>query len=327
MTFEELSVYLHEPKPQEPRSFTEADITSENLLFRRDQVEVHLQEVLSLHQGISKSLRVIPHPRYSPVAFHIHDFYELMYVYKGTVCHHLKDTDIMLRETDAILLPPGTGHSVEAVGGEDLAVSIILPPAYFTPDILGQMTRLERLTAFLQQHHTNGSYLLWHGNGSTQLMTYANSFLCEAFDPDVYSGAAMNAGLLLFLTALERLNPADGAGRQRSIHADIDRIVEYIQQSFSTVTLHDLSNRFGYSENYLSRTIKSRLGISFNDFRHQQCMRQSAFLLASTDYSVRQIAQEVGLSNLTFFYKLFDRYYGMSPAEYRQSYRNAVDGV
>lgn len=105
MTFEELSVYLHEPKPQEPRSFTEADITSENLLFRRDQVEVHLQEVLSLHQGISKSLRVIPHPRYRPVAFHVHDFYELMYVYKGTVCHHLKDADITLRETDAILFP------------------------------------------------------------------------------------------------------------------------------------------------------------------------------------------------------------------------------
>lgn len=327
MTFEELSIYLHEPKPQEPRSFNEADITSKNLLFRRDQVEVHLQEVLSLHQGVSKSLRVIPHLRYSPVAFHIHDFYELMYVYKGTVRHHLKDTDITLWETDAILFPPGTGHSVSAVGGEDLAVSIILPPTYFTPDVLGQMMRLERLTTFLQQCHTDGSYLLWRGNGSAQLETYANSFLCEAFDPDVYSGAAMDARLLLFLTALERLNPGAGAVRQLNICTDIDRIVEYIQQSFSSVTLHELSKRFGYSENYLSRMIKSRLGISFNDFRHQQCMRQSAFLLASTDYSVRQIAQEVGLSNLTFFYKLFDRYYGMSPAEYRQSCRNAVAGV
>lgn len=105
------------------------------------------------------------------------------------------------------------------------------------------------------------------------------------------------------------------------METDFERIIAYISQHFSTVSLHELSVRFGYSENYLSRIIKAKLEMPFKDFQHQLCMRQSAFLLETTDYSIRQIAQEVGLSNLTFFYRLFARFYGMSPAEYRKACR------
>ena len=102
-----------------------------------------------------------------------------------------------------------------------------------------------------------------------------------------------------------------------NIHADISRILEYIEKNYATVSLKELSERFGYSQNYLSRAIKAELGISFKDYQHQLCMQQSGFLLCTTRYSVRQIANEVGLSNMSFFYKLFQGQFGMSPAEYR----------
>ncbi len=330
MTFAQLNAYLHEPKPQEYHSFAEAALGESGRSRGEEQVDVLSQELLTLHKGAAASLRVLPHPRYSPVGFHRHDFYELMYVYNGSLVHHVDGETISLRESDAILIPPGTGHSIQAAGAEDLAVSIILPTAYFTPAILSAMTRLERFLTCVQNRCPDGkqpAYLLWRGGNNPQLVLYANSFLCEYFDPDRYSSAALDAGLLLFLTALERLYPADTAPKQFNIQADLDRILAYIQQNFDTVTLHELADRFGYSESYLSRSIKARLGISFKEFQHQQCMRQSAFLLASTSHSVRQVAQEVGLSNLTFFYQLFHRYYGVSPAEYRQRLHSDPDGA
>ena len=46
-------------------------------------------------------------------------------------------------------------------------------------------------------------------------------------------------------------------------------------------------------------------------------MEQAAKLLKETDWPVDQIANEVGMSGKTNFYKQFRSFYGMSPAEFR----------
>lgn len=320
MTFEELEQYLQQPKAKEPHSFVENAIRQDHhMIISGERVQVSTREVLQIHQGASSSLRVIPHFRYAAVAPHDHDFFELMYVYRGTIGQNIEGQKLTLEETDAVLLAPGVSHSIEAAGTGDLAVSVIIPKEYLTPERLGRFSRLGRLSGFLNGSGESSArrFILWRGNGREHLKNCANIFLCEAFDLDRYSGQALDSGLHLLLTELERGLPVEMEPRLMNIHADISRILEYIEKNYATASLKELSERFGYSQNYLSRAIKAQLGISFKDYQHQLCMQQSGFLLCTTPYSVRQIANEVGLSNMSFFYKLFQGQFGMSPAEYR----------
>lgn len=316
MNFEELDQYMHQPKPWEQwgQFFPNSSGGDQKLV-------VQCNELLSIHQGPSSYLRVIPHARYMETALHSHDFFEMMYVYRGSITQWVDGERILLGETEAILLSPGMNHSIESPGEADLAVSVILPKDYFSPDILQRMSRFGRILSFLSEHGTGKTpaYMLWQGKPEWQVANYANTFLCEAFDPDRYSNEALNGALQLLFTALERRSPSQPV--KMSIGTDIERIMEYIRAHYATVTLGELSARFGYSENYLGRVIKSRYGMTFKNYQHQLCMEQSGFLLATTDYSVRQIAGEVGLSNITFFYKLFVHHFGVSPAEYRKRNR------
>ena len=41
------------------------------------------------------------------------------------------------------------------------------------------------------------------------------------------------------------------------------------------------------------------------------------------DRSINEIIQEVGYSNITQFYKIFELNYNLTPAEYRRRYRDS----
>ena len=46
-------------------------------------------------------------------------------------------------------------------------------------------------------------------------------------------------------------------------------------------------------------------------------------LLIASQRSINEIIQEVGYSNITQFYKIFELNYNLTPAEYRRRYRDS----
>ncbi|MEY2191143.1 helix-turn-helix domain-containing protein [Neobacillus sp. BF23-41] len=47
-------------------------------------------------------------------------------------------------------------------------------------------------------------------------------------------------------------------------------------------------------------------------------MKNACTLLENTDFTIYQIANKVGYTNITFFYKSFKKIHGITPAEYRK---------
>jgi YesN/AraC family two-component response regulator len=100
---------------------------------------------------------------------------------------------------------------------------------------------------------------------------------------------------------------------------DILQVIKYVESNYAAASLKDAAARFGYNPDYLSRLIKSKLGISFGEMKHNVCLAQAKALLVCTDLSISEIAQQVGFSNMSFFYSLFNKYFQTTPAEFRKS--------
>lgn len=47
-------------------------------------------------------------------------------------------------------------------------------------------------------------------------------------------------------------------------------------------------------------------------------------LLETTDYSINEIALIVGYDNALYFSRLFHKHVGVSPREYRETYRTSI---
>ena len=81
----------------------------------------------------------------------------------------------------------------------------------------------------------------------------------------------------------------------------------------------------GRAHAHVSRTVRSYLGQSPSELINSVRMTQAARLLSSDDESLPDIAQSVGITNLSHFHRLFRAHHGMTPAAYRQRFgRSAI---
>ena len=93
-------------------------------------------------------------------------------------------------------------------------------------------------------------------------------------------------------------------------------ILSYLQDHFRSVTLEELSDRFGYSRRQIIRIIQASTGSSFTALQTQLRMEKAARLLTAGTASVDDIALEVGFTDRSSFYRAFSKYFACTPREY-----------
>lgn len=111
------------------------------------------------------------------------------------------------------------------------------------------------------------------------------------------------------------------ATEQHITEAREDRIVEivtYIQNNYKDVTLEILSDKFHLSKPYLSKYIKEKAGMTFQDVVREERMKRARAMLRETDQTVEVIAVESGYDNVEHFNRLFKKSYGVTPVQYRR---------
>ena len=99
----------------------------------------------------------------------------------------------------------------------------------------------------------------------------------------------------------------------------IVEIITFIQKNYGDVTLESLSEYFHLSKPYLSKYIKEKAGMTFQDAVKEERMKKARMLLKETGQTVETIAAEVGYENVEHFNRLFKKTYGITPVQYRKN--------
>ena len=96
-------------------------------------------------------------------------------------------------------------------------------------------------------------------------------------------------------------------------------IIPYMQQHFmEDLSLDTLAEHFNYSKSRLSHLFQSQLHLTFTEFLNVLRCRHAVALLYTRSYSVTYISETVGFRSISTFYRVFKKYYGVSPLEYHQ---------
>jgi AraC-like DNA-binding protein len=143
--------------------------------------------------------------------------------------------------------------------------------------------------------------------------------LCERLEPDMTSPYLMNFFLAALFTHLMRTyephGQLDDVAWERS--ELVGRVREYIGNHYKEGNLGQMAADLGYERTYLSKFIRSATGHTFKQLVNAERMRHAALMLRGTSQPIYDVAQSVGLANLTSFYARFREYAGMTPQEYR----------
>jgi len=98
-------------------------------------------------------------------------------------------------------------------------------------------------------------------------------------------------------------------------------ITEYISLHYDKdLHLELIADEIGLSPKYVSRLYKDAMGSSITDTISRTRMEKAKELLLDTDLKVAYIAERIGIHSRTTFLRLFKKYEGVSPLDYRNAH-------
>lgn len=98
----------------------------------------------------------------------------------------------------------------------------------------------------------------------------------------------------------------------------IKKAIRYISRNFaSPLTLEEVAGEVHLNPAYFSTMFKQSTGSSFKEYLNMVRIEESKRLLSNTDYSVIDIAVATGFEDQSYFSKVFKKYTGLTPKQYR----------
>lgn len=99
----------------------------------------------------------------------------------------------------------------------------------------------------------------------------------------------------------------------------LEKIDAYLEENYSNeISLDTVAEVVNLSTSYLSFIFKENSGLNFVDYVNQFRLQKAKELLETSSYNISQIARLVGYSSANSFSKVFKKYNGISPGQYRK---------
>ena len=103
------------------------------------------------------------------------------------------------------------------------------------------------------------------------------------------------------------------------------KTANFIQHHLSEpITAQDVADELHLNRSYLTRWIKAETGETLTDFILKEKTEEAKRLLRYTDKSSAVIAAYLGFSSQSHFSRVFKKYAGVNPGEYREKGRNQI---
>jgi len=223
-----------------------------------------------------------------------------VYIKKGSARFRLQDREIPVESKDMLYLPAGASY--ESVWKE---ASCFVVMDILLHDAGGQPIHFDEEASVLL-HDKHGIY--------EGLLTELGEKATADGPFDWLERLSMTFRLLC--------NMARDINREETArhHKVIDAGMQYLENNLSNdASVEYLASLCSVSAGSFRRSFVAHTGMSPVEYRNRLRVRKAADLLKTGEYTVSEVAEQVGIHDLKYFGKLFRRYIGLSPREFKKT--------
>ena len=268
-----------------------------------------------------KAIQIRTHTRFVHFPAHTHNFVELIYMCSGSTTHKINGDLITLREGELLFLNQNATLEIYPAGENDIAVNFIILPAFFdyALTMLGDDDNYIRdfLLDCLKSEHEDVSYLHFQVADVLPIQNLMENLIWTLHHEQVNKRSIHQVTMGLLLMHLMNVTDKVHVGRNQKDQELMMVVYRYVEEKYRDGELSELAQMLHYDLHWLSRTIKRLTGKTYTELVQAKRMRQAAYLLQTSRLSVGDIALAVGYENISYFHRLFQKTYQMSPRKYR----------
>ena len=273
---------------------------------------------------------VILHDRYAPPFYHNLKFIKIVYALRGGcrffVQDKTQDRETVLNEGDFVIIPPEMNQAVFTGEEDAVTVNIVLKRSTFGDSFYSLLLENDSISDFFWQmlysKGSNRALVVRCGKDerlrSIVLDMCGEGLFCRKSAPA--GGNLMMKGYVMLLfgwTLKAHQQKMEEVGSISASEAVLPVMIRYIRENYTTVTLTSVAKHFGKSEGYLSRYIRRETGKTFRFLLKEFRMKQAANMIENSTCNMEEVAEAIGYSDISCFYRNFKESFGCTPQQYR----------
>jgi len=266
-------------------------------------------------------LGIRPHTRFVHFPAHSHDYIEMVYMCSGSTTHIINGESVVLKEGELLFLSRDASHEILTADLHDIAISFIVLPEFFdyTLQMLGdEETPLRRfIISCLKNKDSETAFLKFMVSDVLPVQNLIENLLWT-LQNNIQNKRNIHQttmGLLI----MQLLNYTDRLVYHTKGEEVIMQVFRYIEENYRQGSLTEAALLLHCDFAWLSREIKEQTGKNYTELLQDKRLAQAAYLLKNTKSSIEEISVSVGYSNKSYFYRIFEEKYGISPKKYRNA--------
>lgn len=262
--------------------------------------------------------------------YHSHDCYEFNFIFDGKCIEIVNSNIVYLEKGDILILPSNTVFHTHYLKNEGRGCNMLVKSSYIVAvrDETARIVKDNFLDILLKK---NGFCVIHTGlcpnilKDVEELSDIFNeeyekrSFGTQPSDLSrIYAESTFHHMIMKILRGIEMGSIICNFSAITQDTASSEEIITYIRDNHVSVSMPELSKKFGYSFSQLDRIIKKHTGNVFSALVTHERILHAKNLLKNTSISVSEIAKAVGLDSKEYFSNMFKKQTGMTPTEYRK---------
>ena len=243
---------------------------------------------------------------------HYHSEFELLVATRGTLSVQMEETLYTIPEGEGVFINSGLIHMITSMDNIDHGFLAIV----FDFSLICS----EHDTAFKK-------YIQPIMNGTLKVPIALPPHICKLVHSinDAYENASFGFELYTKQVLLEIFHTLVDNSETTSLPVQntksllLKSVLDYVEKNYTdNISLEDMAQYVHISKEYLCRIFNAMSDTTPVEYLNRYRIRQSTNLLIRTTKNIADVALSCGFSNSSYFNKLFMRYMGCTPSEYRK---------
>lgn len=262
-----------------------------------------------------------------PYPLHNHSFFEIIFIMKGSGIHQVNENRFDYQEGDVFLLGPQDSHLFEIATPTQFCYLRFTELFFLGNQMEGKEKSWQQSIEYLFHTPYQVCGSLVKDADEKKRLEYLLKVLLDEYDnrKRQFAENIMDFTMRSMVSILARNISAQTFwyrkdGKQHSIA--LEQLLIYVRQHIyypEKLRLKHLAEQFNYSPNYLGIYFKRQTSESLQQYILRYKLKLVETRLRYSDWSLSQIAYELGFTDGSHLSKLFKKYYQLSPSEFRKS--------
>lgn len=252
---------------------------------------------------------------------HCHNCLELDYIQRGSGTYMIGGKLYPIEPGDIFIINNSELH-LAISNDEAIEMTVLVFDAHF---LRRSPFGADYLKLFLNRNRSFSNRITEEVEGYEDMI---HVFSCMKKESVMITEAAANLLLALLYQYYSQKKELKDDGQGSLGFSSMQKVFSYINEHFSEkITLDAMAEEASLSKTYLSKSFKKFIGQSLFEYIQQTRVQYAGYLLKTSQESVTQIALDSGFETVSYFNRVFKKYYHMSPGQFRKEYSRMESGT